>query len=212
MRRFAVFVASLMFLPHAIAADDIDSLIRQAESGNADAQFRLVKPYGQGIGVRKDPNKAKYWFSKAAESGHAEAQYWTGYNYFYGQGGERNLNKALQWYERSASQGYGPAQFMAGYVHQMGHLLGDNIRPDLAKAVHWYQLAAAKDEMGAQFHLGCFKYFGIGVAKNVAEADALILKAANKGQRGAQQFMQNKGKASEKNLQKICDIRPEIYS
>lgn len=201
-----------MFIPHAIAADDINTLIRQAESGNADAQFRLVKSYGQGIGVRKDPNKAKYWFSKAAENGHAEAQYWTGYNYFYGQGGVRNLNKALQWYERSASQGYGPAQFMAGYVHQMGHLLGGNIRPDLAKAVHWYQLAAAKHEMGAQFHLGCFKYFGIGVAKNVAEADALILNAANKGQRGAQRFMQNKGKVGEKNLQEICDIRPEIHS
>lgn len=211
MKLIVTIISLFMLTQPATAAEDINNLIRQAEAGNADAQFRLVKAYGQGIGVSKDSNKAKHWFSKAAENGHAEAEYWTGYNYFYGQNIEKNLGKALEWYERSANKGYGPAQFMAGYIYQMGHLLGDSIRPNLAKAINWYQLAVAQGEMGAQFHFGCFKYFGIGVDKNVVEADLLIQKAAAKGQRGAQQFLQSKGEVGEKGLLQICDIYPNIY-
>lgn len=212
MARLAGFLIGFLFVTSGVAADDIDNLIREAESGNADAQFRLVKSYSQGIGTPKDPDKARYWLSMAAENGHAEAQYRMGDTYFYGQGKEMDHAKALQWYERSGDQGYGPAQSKAGYVNQMGHLLGGNATLNLGKAVHWYQLAADKGEMGAQFRLGCLNYFGIGVAKDAVQADALISAAANKGQRGAQQFMQNNGKLSEGELQKLCDIWPKAYS
>ncbi len=207
MKRLVLLVVSLMLIQYGVAAGDVDALIKQAESGNADAQFRLVNHYGQGIGVPKDLGKAKYWRSKAAENGNAEAQYWTGYTYFYGQDQKRNVKAALEWYERSANQGYGPAQFMAGYIYDQEVFMSGNTQPNLAKAVHWYQLAASQDVMGAQFHLGCFKYFGIGVAPNRAEADALIHRAAGKGQRGAQRFLQNMG--SGESLLEICEIHPE---
>lgn len=212
MARLPRFLIGFLFAASGVAADDIDNLIREAESGNADAKFRLVKSYSQGIGTPRDPDKARYWLSMAAENGHAEAQYRMGDAYFYGQGREVDHAKALQWYERSGDQGYGPAQSKAGYVNQMGHLLGGNATLNLGKAVHWHQLAADKGEMGAQFRLGCLKYFGIGVAKDAVQADVLISAAANKGQRGAQQFMQNNGKLSEGELQKLCDIWPNAYS
>lgn len=210
MVRLTLFVMCL-FGFHFSMASEVDTLIKQAQAGDAASQFRLVKVYGQGVGTNKNPEKAKYWFGKAAESGYPEAQYWTGYKYFYGQDVKKNLVKALEWYEKSANQGYGPGQFMTGYIYQMGRTVDPDMQANLKKSVYWYQLAAQKEEMGAQFYLGCLKYFGLEIAKNQKEGEALILKASSKGQRGAQRFLESKGKSDMKQLQEICEIYPNAY-
>ncbi len=54
---------------------DIRTLRKQAEAGNANAQFNLGSMYETGSGVRQDYAEAAKWYRKAAERGDARAQY-----------------------------------------------------------------------------------------------------------------------------------------
>jgi len=61
----------------AIAHSDADVLrwlYKQAQEGNADAQFNLGVIYGKGRGVDQDGNEAVRWYRKAADQGHVDAQ------------------------------------------------------------------------------------------------------------------------------------------
>lgn len=49
-------------------------LQRQAEQGDADAQFSLALRYAKGYGVPQDYTKAWEWYLKAAAQGDATAQ------------------------------------------------------------------------------------------------------------------------------------------
>lgn len=49
-------------------------LLREAESGNPDAQLRLASIYRNGTGVAKDPKLADSWMLKAAASGSPQAK------------------------------------------------------------------------------------------------------------------------------------------
>jgi hypothetical protein len=44
-----------------------------AKDGNAGAQFELANLYMEGVGVEKNPAKAKEWYQKAAQQGHEGA-------------------------------------------------------------------------------------------------------------------------------------------
>ncbi len=208
----SAFISMSGFYSRILSTNNINLLVEKAEAGDAAIQFQLVKLFGQGIGTAKNPAKAKYWFGKAVENGYPEAQYWTGYKYYYGQDVPKDFTKALEWYEKSASQGYGPSQFMTGYIYQMGRLIDSKLQSNLQKAIFWYELAVQQDEMGAEFHLGCLKYFGLGMIKNQKEAELLILMASRKGQKGAQDFLENKENADVRLLQAICEINSDLFS
>ena len=55
-------------------AEDIENLLKQAESGNVDAQYELGKAYEKGISCRRNIPKAIDWYQKAAVSGNEDAQ------------------------------------------------------------------------------------------------------------------------------------------
>jgi len=44
-----------------------------AEKGNADAQYHLGYMFQTGTGVKKDNEKAHFWYTKAAQNGHGKA-------------------------------------------------------------------------------------------------------------------------------------------
>ena len=54
----------------------MEELIKQAEQGDAKAQFLLGLAYYNGEGTHKNYSKAYYWFQKAVEQGNGEAQDW----------------------------------------------------------------------------------------------------------------------------------------
>lgn len=68
---FALFAFALL---SAFAPNDINSIKKVAEQGDAEAQFNLGKCYYHGDGVNRDLKEAVYWFRKAAEQGHVKAQ------------------------------------------------------------------------------------------------------------------------------------------
>ncbi len=72
----------------ALAAENdfLDKLRRDAEQGDASAQFNLGLTYDNGIGVPQDHAEAAKWTRRAAEQGHAMAQFNLGVMYANGEG------------------------------------------------------------------------------------------------------------------------------
>ena len=52
----------------------MEELIKQAEQGDARAQFRLGLAYYNGDGISKNYSKAYYWFLKSVEQGNNDAK------------------------------------------------------------------------------------------------------------------------------------------
>lgn len=83
---------------------------RDAEAGNADAQYNLGEMYESGDGVPKDSAKAVEWYQKAAAQGNAGAQSLLGVMYAFGEGVPKDSAKAVEWYQKAAAQGDTKAQ------------------------------------------------------------------------------------------------------
>ena len=56
----------------------MEELIKQAEEGDAEAQFLLGLAYYDGNGISKNYSKAYYWFQKAVGQGNNDAQIYLG--------------------------------------------------------------------------------------------------------------------------------------
>src|SRR3989344_272377 len=164
-------------------------LQKQADSGDAGAQFDLGMRYAKGEGVPKDIVKAVEWHQKAAAQGHAKAQFALGFMYNYGKGVPKNAAKAIEWYQKAAAQGHAEAQFSLGLMHANGKEVPKNA----AQAIEWWQKAAAQGHVGAQqnltvmyFNIGLTYLKGEGVPKDAAKAVEWFQKAAAQGHAGAQ--------------------------
>ena len=94
--------------------DDLDakfaSYKREAEAGNADAQFILGGCYAKGSGVAVGKAEAVKWYKRAAEAGRAEAQLNLGLCYDNGDGVAVDKVEALKWFKRAADAGDADAQ------------------------------------------------------------------------------------------------------
>ena len=82
--------------------------LKQAGTGDAEAQSSLGLMYFDGDGVPKDTAKALEWYLKAAEQGHVEAQFTLGWMYGYGDGVPTDAAKAVDWWQKAAAQGSPP--------------------------------------------------------------------------------------------------------
>ncbi len=76
----------------------------QAESGDADAQFKLGNMYLFGQGMPQDEETAASWYQKAAQQGHREAMLTLGLLLQSGRGVSRSLPEAYVWFSLAADQ------------------------------------------------------------------------------------------------------------
>jgi TPR repeat protein len=97
-----------------------ESLRKEAEQGNAEAQYVLGEWYANGKGVAKDEVEAVKWYRKAAEQGYAKAQYVLGNCYANGKGVAKDEVEAYAWY------------YLTGNIFGMNRL---------KEKFTWYQLA-----------------------------------------------------------------------
>jgi len=75
------------------------TLRKQAEAGDANAQFNIGSMYENGSGVKQDYAEAAKWYRKAAERGDARAQYNLGFMYLNGTGVPQDYAEAEKWYK-----------------------------------------------------------------------------------------------------------------
>lgn len=129
--------------------DYFAQLHKEAEAGNAEAQFRLgwIHMHGEGYtgvtfmrDVPKDADKAHEWYLKAAAQGHADAQYNLGMLYRLGLGVKADAESAFLWLQKAAAQGNDIAQYNLGVMYAEG----SGAKRDLSRASAWLALAAAQ--------------------------------------------------------------------
>lgn len=89
---------------------EFTALLDEAESGNANAQYRLGKAYRDGAGGERDLAAAAKYFRLAAEQGYAKAQRHLGTCYAKGNGVEKDRTAGLMWLTLAADQGLATAE------------------------------------------------------------------------------------------------------
>ena len=159
-----------------------DTLVKQAESGDAKAQFDLAGAYFKGEGIPKDDVEAVRWLRKSAEQGYAKAESNLGVMYVTGQGVAKDEAEAVRWLRKAAEQGDAKAQHRLGLMYAYGK----GIPKDDVEAVRWYRKAAEQGDAGAQFSLAGAYFKGEGVPKDDVEAVRWCRKAAEQGFANAQ--------------------------
>ena len=154
-----------------------DEYRREAEKGNASAQFYMGVVHECGYAGEPDSEKAVEWYRKAAEQGHPGAQTFLGFALLTGSGVAKAPEQAVAWFQKAAEQGNPEAQ------QNLGRCLffGEGCNKNQKEAVTWYRKAAEQCEAGAMFNLGTCYLEGTGVEKDIAEAAKWFKRAASLG-------------------------------
>ena len=144
----------------------------------ADAQFYLGLMYLEGIGREVDQDKAAELFMKAAKQKHVEAQYLMGICYAEGIGVEKNIYLVLDWISKASDQGHSKAQTELGIMY----LTGKCVSQSDSKAFNLFLKAARQGHIEAQRQVAKMYYEGIGVEKDIYEADKWLDRSTKEDQ------------------------------
>ena len=122
------------------------ALVEKAESGDANAQYKLGDCYYYGNGISQNYIEAVEWYSKAANQGNIYAQYNLGTCYEYDHGvTTQDYEKAFEWYTKAAEQGNARAQYYLGNCYNYSR----GVAQDYTKAIEWYSKAADQGDEDA---------------------------------------------------------------
>lgn len=145
-----------------------------AEYGHRQAQYDAGNMYLDGIGTKKNFERAYYWFHRAADQGDADSLNKLGWMCEAGLGVPRDHAKAVNWFRQAAERGHLEAQFNLAAKYDNG----EGVVQNHAEAVRWYRLAAEQGLADARFFLAQALEVGEGVPKDIEEAlDWFILAA-----------------------------------
>ena len=150
----------------------LDSLIAQAEQGNADAQAELGRQY---LNVDQDYKRALEWFKKSADKGNAVAQNGLGVMYQHGLGVKQDSVEAVKWFKLSAAQNNEKALYNLG----MCYYQGTGVAKDDMEAFSLIKQSAEKNFDLAQMQMGDFYWFGNATPQNKNLALEWMIKAVN---------------------------------
>jgi TPR repeat protein len=116
------------------------TLLQNAQSGDARAQFSLARVYEQGSGAAQSDAQAVYWYRKSAEQDYPEAENSLGVMYALGRGVPLSREEALQWYRKAAKHGLA----QAFYNIAISYYNGDGVDQDLDASYAFMLLAQSK--------------------------------------------------------------------
>lgn len=127
--------------------------------------------------VVRDPAATASWTRAQAVNGFIEAQVGWGHLLLAGHGVERDPAAALRWFRIAARGGNADAINMIGRCYEYGW----SVPSDTAMAALWYRMAADKGHAWAEFNLASLLAQGNGVAQDIQEALALLVRSARRG-------------------------------
>ena len=134
--------------------EEIEQWMREAEAGDAEAQYQLGICYANGYGVTIDQKKAVDCFFDAVAQNHPQALYQLGNCYYYGYGVYCNYKRAVEYFEQAAKLGVVKAQYLLGNCYYYGN--GANANREQAK--YWYAKAAEQGDADALYGLSMCRF------------------------------------------------------
>lgn len=148
-----------------------------AQQGYSKAQFNTAVCYEKGRGIKKDKDKALYYYWQAAVGGHAQAQYRYAKLLLTSRGDHslEELNNAIDLLEQAAAAGLTKAQVCLASVYSQ-----EPVR-DGSKSVQYLKMAAESGDGNALLFLGQCYESGFGVQQNLTTAIELYKRAAQAG-------------------------------
>jgi hypothetical protein len=155
----------------------INTLLEQANAGDAEATSRLADCYRSGHMVDQNWEQAFRWYSVAARAGDMEAQNNLGTLYLEGYYCPEDHEKAVYWYRKSAEQGAKVAQYNLGmrYIH------GQGVPVDNLQAMTWLEKSSENGYPLASYDLGLMYLHGEGCKPDRSNALRLMMAAASDG-------------------------------
>ena len=123
--------------------------------GNALSQNNLGLMYHEGIGVKKNIDKAHDLYKSASDQGEKYGQYNLSRIYTFGEGRyPQDIKKAVKLLELSASQGLDMAEYNLGWIYYYGQ---GKINKNIKKASIWFKKCADQYNAECQNYLGLIK-------------------------------------------------------
>lgn len=113
-----------------------------ADSGDAEAQFKIGYFFLKGKGKVKSYKKAHEYFTLSGEQGYNFSNFNLGNIYYNGNYGyPKNLYKSFKYYKLAAEGGNGYAQYFIGYMYN----LGKGIEKNKLYGYMWLNLASSQN-------------------------------------------------------------------
>lgn len=131
------------------SGNEYKDFLRAAEDGVVYAQNEIGKILFKGEIVKKDMDRAIFWYEKASLQGYAAAQYNFSLCYRDGTGVRKDIKKSCYWLELSAKQGYAKAQYLLGVLFYEG----SEVKEDYQQAQYWFNMAARNAYSNANNYL-----------------------------------------------------------
>lgn len=174
--RLVALIASLLMNTSTLSAADqadLETLRKQAGSGDVKAQLDLAIRYRDGKGVTKDDAEALKWAHRAADAGDPEAMDFVGFTYLRGAVVGRRPEIAIGYFKAAAEKS-AAAAFNLGQCY----FGAQGTEQDVAKALKYWEQAAAKGHGRAASTAAMAYLSGEGVAPDAVQARRLAERAA----------------------------------
>ena len=155
---------------------DVKQLARDAEHGDAEAQFKLGSLYYEGEIFAKDIEKGMFWLDKAAAAGNVNAMINCSIHWLYEDDDDDNNRIGRLWGMAAAASGNSNGQF--NYAVRLQN--GDGGLADTRRAIRYYRLSAGQGNADAKCNLGAALIDGDGVRQDVVKGIGLMNEALDK--------------------------------
>ncbi|MCH3978051.1 MAG: ATP-binding cassette domain-containing protein [Candidatus Methanomethylophilus sp.] len=194
--------------------ESYDYVLDEAESGSADAQYRLALMFRDGSGAERSTELFGHWIREAALQGHAAAQCEYA-DLLVSEGGDENLAEASRLYQSSAEKGWEDAMAKVAVsgagsedpqreevkaifreLAERGNPFDEFRYADLllrtamtrdgrAEALRWFEKAAEHGNLNAMHQAAMMHLNGTGTKKDTAKYVEYMEKAAAGGRMGS---------------------------
>ena len=144
-----------------------ESVASEQDNRNySSSEYMLGHIYHYGMGVRKDYEKAIYWYEKGANRNNINALFRLGYMYYYGEGVKKNYEKALNYLETIVStnqrsslithtDGYREVISYAWYsIGNLFYSENNGLKKDCKKSFKAYYEASEYGHAESQYNVG----------------------------------------------------------
>ena len=148
-----------------------------AKRGDAHALLGLCRMYGEGKGVKENPELAFQYCMQAAKRGEVKAQKRLGVMYYKGAGVGKSVKEARFWFQQAALSDDPEALYYLGVAYQKG-IGGEK---DLHQAHDLFEKAAREGHVNAQWMLVRMFGSGSGVRQDRAESFRWLVTLAENG-------------------------------